>query len=119
MPQPAVVQQLDGPLTAPLPPVLDEEPEHRTELLPAQRILTPHRREIDDHELRLRRDRKAGKPRDRLRRLTDDVGIDSAPGARDHDALEGALLLGRTEVRPFPAKRVTHETLDRRIADGG
>src|SRR6478672_747603 len=98
MPKATIVQQLDRSFAAAFPPVLDEEAEHRTQLLATERILATDRREIHDHELRVGRD---GEPRlasDRLWLLTHDVRIDAFARGRDHQALECALLVGRAEV---------------------
>src|SRR5215216_5583501 len=115
----AVVQQLDGALAAALPPVLDEESEHRAQLLATQRILTANLCELDDHELRIRRNGEAGPGGDGLRLLTDDVGIDSLARRRDHQALERALLVWSAEMRPLSPEGITDRALDRRIDDHG
>ena len=119
MPEAAVVQKLDRPLAASLPSVLDKEAQDRTQFLAAEGILASHRREIHDHELRLRRDREPGLPRDGLGLLSHDVGVDALPARRNHQAFERALLVRCAEMGAFTPKGVAHHTLDRRVADDG
>src|SRR6187402_2038704 len=101
MPEATVVQQFDRSLAAPLPSLLDEEAQDRTHLLAAERILVSHRREIHDHELRLRRDRETGLLRNGLRLLTHDVRVNALAARRNHQALESALFFRGAEMGAF------------------
>src|SRR5215207_2385723 len=117
MTETAVVEQLDRALAAPFPPALDKEAEHGAELLATQWVVATHFREVDDHELRIGGDRKPRLPGNGLWLLADDVRIDPLPTRRNHQALERALLIGGTEERALPTKRVAHRPFDGRVAN--